>query len=441
MEENENKKEKECLFSFAKINKYFIFPFLCPLFCMICNYLIEKINNDKGLKNKECFLAIIECSTFIGGGLLYFISSLREKTDETRENAHEYIERRSSLRLIYNDSNIRPTKQIIKSFILLFIMASSVSFFDIIEVYSFDRHIFEARFYLILFIAILSHIILKIKIYNHQILSLSMALLGFILLFLPTILDISTDDISMNILTFISSIFFALFVVLIRYLTHIYFISPYLCLLFVGIVSTLITFIYFFFYSLVTYNNLSFIINSFDFSNLEIGNWIYLYLLIIIISGSILQTFSFLVIYYFSPTLYMVTDIMTPFLLWVINIVSNDEETVFNKTVNSVGYFIVLIASLIFNEIIICNFCDFNKYTKKYLEKRQNEEIVLLKQTENSQYIENDNSGNENDNDNSGNENENENENENDNNNDENENDNNNNENNNNIENHAEETD
>ena len=398
--ENENNKEKKYLFSFAKINKYFIFPFLCPIFCMICNYFIEKINNDEGLKNKECFLAIIECTTFIGGGLLYFISSLREKTEETRDNAHEYAERRTSIRLIYNDSNIKPTRQIIITFLLLFVMASSVSFFDIVEVYSFDRHIFEARFYLILFIAILSHIILKIKIYNHQLLSLSIALIGFILLFLPTIFDISKDDINMNILTFVSSIFFALFVVLIKYLTHKYFISPYLCLLFVGIVSTLITFIYFFIYSLITYNNLSFIVNSFDFSNLKIGKWVYLYIFIIVVSGSILQTFSFLVIYYFSPTLFMVTDIMTPFLLWIINIISDDEETIFNKTVNSVGYFIVLIASLIFNEIIICNFCDLNKYTKKYLEKRQKEEITLLKQTENSQYNENDNSGNDNDNNN-----------------------------------------
>ena len=398
--ENENNKEKKYLFSFAKINKYFIFPFLCPIFCMICNYFIEKINNDEGLRNKECFLAIIECTTFIGGGLLYFISSLREKTEETRDNAREYAERRTSIRLIYNDSNIKPTKQIIITFILLFVMASSVSFFDIVEVYSFDRHIFEARFYLILFIAILSHIILKIKIYNHQLLSLSIALIGFILLFLPTIFDISKDDINMNILTFVSSIFFALFVVLIKYLTHKYFISPYLCLLFVGIVSTLITFIYFFIYSLITYNNLSFIVNSFDFSNLKIGKWVYLYIFIIVVFGSILQTFSFLVIYYFSPTLFMVTDIMTPFLLWIINIISDDEETIFNKTVNSVGYFIVLIASLIFNEIIICNFCDLNKYTKKYLEKRQKEEITLLKQTENYQYNENDNSGNDNDNNN-----------------------------------------
>jgi len=93
-QENEKgkKDEKECLFSFAKINKYFIIPFLCPVFCIICNYFIEKINEDKGLINKQCFIAIMECSTFLGGGFLYFISSLREKTEETRNKAKTYAE-------------------------------------------------------------------------------------------------------------------------------------------------------------------------------------------------------------------------------------------------------------------------------------------------------------------------------------------------------------
>ena len=103
----------------------------------------------------------------------------------------------------------------------------------------------------------------------------------------------------------------------------------------------------------------------------------------------------------------MVTDSITPFFLWIIKIISNENIAMFKKIINVSGYFIVLIASLIFNEIIICNFCGFNKYTKKSLEKRQKEELILLKQTENenSQYNENDNnnSGNEYNNNNSNN--------------------------------------
>ena len=32
-------KQKKPLITFAKINKYFIIPFLTPVFCMLANYL------------------------------------------------------------------------------------------------------------------------------------------------------------------------------------------------------------------------------------------------------------------------------------------------------------------------------------------------------------------------------------------------------------------
>lgn len=403
MEENDNsqeketeKPEKEYLFSFAKINKYFIIPFLCPVFCIICNYFIERINSDKGLKNKQCLLSTLECSTLLGGGFLYFISSLREKTEKTRYKAKQYVESNNSIKLIYNDG-LKSKKRYFKIFSILFLMSSFISFFDICEVYSFDKVTFEERLYLILFISIFSNIILKIEIYNHQILSLSIALIGFLLLYIPIILEITEEDMFINILFFISSIGFALSLVLIKYLTHVYFVSPYLCLLFIGTGSTLLTLIFFFISSLISYKDLSIIKSGFDFSNLDIGKWIYTYIIVIFISGALLQTFSFLVIYYFSPTLFMVTDIMTPFLLWIIKI--NDKETFRNKLLNGLGYFIVLIASLLYNEIIICNFCGLNKYTKKCLDKRQKEELALLNRTEseNSHFSDVDQNNNNND--------------------------------------------
>ena len=48
-----------------------------------------------------------------------------------------------------------------------------------------------------------------------------------------------------------------------------------------------------------------------------------------------------------------------------------------------IGYLIVLFGSLIYNEIIICNFFGFNKNTKKGLEERLTEESIALKKTEN----------------------------------------------------------
>jgi len=45
---------------------------------------------------------------------------------------------------------------------------------------------------------------------------------------------------------------------------------------------------------------------------------------------------------------------------------------------NSIGYFLVLLSSLIYNEIIIFNFFGLNRNTKKYLEIRQREELSSI---------------------------------------------------------------
>ena len=47
-----------------------------------------------------------------------------------------------------------------------------------------------------------------------------------------------------------------------------------------------------------------------------------------------------------------------------------------------IGYLIVVFASLIYNEIIILNFCGLNKETKKFIEQRLFDDITDLKKME-----------------------------------------------------------
>ena len=138
-----------------------------------------------------------------------------------------------------------------------------------------------------------------------------------------------------------------------------------------------------------------------------------IYIFLIYFLGAILQTLSFLVIYYFSPTLLILTDIITPLLLWIIDDIIMIKEVVkTNLIFLGCGYSLTLIASLIYNEIIIFNFCGFNKYTKKYLEEKQNEEFLILRRTEmENSKVDNNENNNQNDNDN---ENDNDNDNDND---------------------------
>ena len=77
----------------------------------------------------------------------------------------------------------------------------------------------------------------------------------------------------------------------------------------------------------------------------------------------------------------MVTDIIHPIIKWIISLSQNEKDK-HNKTLeiilNSIGYFLVLFSSLIYNEIIILNFYGLNKNTKKYLEEKQREEFSSI---------------------------------------------------------------
>ena len=378
-ERDEIANKKECLFSFDRINKYYLFPFLAPIFCMLANFFLylvrNKINDKEG--NYEFILSIFINFSYIFGGSIYFISFIRTKTEETKEHAIIH-KNRNSLNLIYNEGPKKDKKII---FGILLLMSILLSIYIICNSFSFGRTVLEKRIFYLFFISIFSRYILKSKIYKHQILSLSLSFIGLIILFFPFISKIKNDDIPINICNILSAAIYSLFLVLIKYLTHKYFVSPYLCLLLVGCLSLIITLIGFIIYSLIKNNDLTYIIPKFDSIQNQLGISYYIYLSLSFLFCSLLQIFSFLVVYYFSPLLLVITDIISPMLSWVLeNIIEaeSNQDLIFK----SIGYFIELIAAFIYNEIIICNFCDFNKYTKKCIEERQNREINSLKMGE-----------------------------------------------------------
>ena len=59
-------------------------------------------------------------------------------------------------------------------------------------------------------------------------------------------------------------------------------------------------------------------------------------------------------------------------------ITNKNENATLEIVINPIGYTIVLFSALIYNEIIIFNFCGLNKNTKKYVNERMNKEIKEL---------------------------------------------------------------
>ena len=87
MEEEQKLNKKEHLFSFAKLNGYYLFPFLAPVFCCAGNIFIYFLYQKQ---NNVLFITIIIDLSYVFGGLLYFISAIRTKTEETRDKAETY---------------------------------------------------------------------------------------------------------------------------------------------------------------------------------------------------------------------------------------------------------------------------------------------------------------------------------------------------------------
>ena len=104
--------QKESLFSFTKMNKYYLFPFLVPIVCWSTKFCTDKmklgpepekviengINQD--LEHTFVFVYLfINSTSHIFGGLLYFISILKTKTEKSKlkEDLIKNIEKNNSI--------------------------------------------------------------------------------------------------------------------------------------------------------------------------------------------------------------------------------------------------------------------------------------------------------------------------------------------------------
>ena len=77
-------------------------------------------------------------------------------------------------------------------------------------------------------------------------------------------------------------------------------------------------------------------------------------------------------VYYFTPNLFVTTDILSPIFQWIIDIFIKKDKTTFDVIFKIVSFIIIILAVLIFNEMIILNFCDLSIETTKMIKERSN---------------------------------------------------------------------
>ena len=374
-----NEKLHQPLITFAKINKYFLIPFLCPVFCMMANYCIGKFDKQKIMNKAEFIVPVYVILSYVAAGTPYFISKFNQKVEGGKE-VIIYRERiPHNIKYIYNKGF---KQNLIKKYALIIFLSLLIVAFELLSSHSRGYKLFQERLYFMFLIPIFSKFILKDDIFKHQYFSLIIAILGSIFLIIPVGLKLAEEDIVPNIQKFFSAVAYSLFLVLIKYVTHTFYISPFKLNFIFGLISLGCIVIGFIIFSLVKFHDFSYFKDCLDFSEVDNKLVLSLYIIFGFIFAAILQFLTLLVIFYFSPILLMVTDIISPMLTWIVSTIEGERELP-GVVLNPIGYLIVLFSSLIYNEIIIFNFCGLSENTKKFVEIRLNEESKDLRKTEN----------------------------------------------------------
>ena len=425
---------KEKLFSFQKLNKYFLLPFFVPIVCFSTKLFSETMKTDDDRINIKdvtednthtfVFLyQIIQSICFILGGLFYFVemqyskikkpenneankevsesedtdnevpeanrSSNKKSLKSSSENdtSNEYTPGNNDESNELNESNETNEKNEkiskvnnskCKSIIIIIFIPLLWIGYNLTIAYGVGYPQLEKRIYFLFFFTLINIYIFKRQIYRHQKLALILTLIGAIPLF--TAFGLYFDSNKYNIIydigLFIGSFFYSLFLASIKYLTLNKSYSAFLLLLYQGILAFIYTLIIFSIISLTRKGDFTYITNIFhcDEYNYICISYYYKNIIGYIILDTVLQILIFWVVYFFSPELYAISDIFSPLFSLIVSCIKGREKYWLRIFLISFGYLIMIIGAFIYNEMLVCNFCRLNENTWKAIDKKATDE-------------------------------------------------------------------
>ena len=380
--------KKECPFSLNKMNKYYLLPFLVPIVCYCTKFCSDPLKNDRGkisnvndvsnenLHTYVFLYQMINSTSIIFSGLLYFISIIRRQTDN-KANIGTLSERSNSSD--YSFMAKKKPNRLLEYSIICF-MSIIITLYNVLKGYGTGHKTLEKRLYFLFFFCLINIFLFKKPFYRHQKFALAIAFVGMVMIFALFFiyLNKSNYDYIYDVLLFFGSFLYSLYLVLVKYMSENKGYSPFLLLFLIGIISTAATVIGFLILSHVRLGNINYVSNIFHCRKdifVCFGN-LYGYIIGYFLINAVLQILIFLVCYYFSPEVFAISDIISPFLSCITNIAKGKEKIVVKIVFDIIGYIIITIGSFIYNEIIVCNFWDLNKNTWKSIVKKANDDYL-----------------------------------------------------------------
>ena len=381
------------LFSLGEFSKYHIFLFLVPLFHMMSGYVQRDIIlENKKTKNEneeekqfyrkfEFSYLIITLFSKLFSGFLIIIS----KYLINKEHISYILVQTRSRRRYHLNVNANNKYKIFFYILIITTLELVVKIENNLSLTK--KNLIDIKLGFTIFVPLLSYFLLKTKYYKHHFVSIGIDLFGFIFIILALISEEEEEKhpYYIHLIHFSFSFPFSLSLILIKYLFMHYFIKPFTYLFIDGILCVILSFLYILIKYILILNDVDLfknnIINIFLIFNYADKGVILLFIFIIILTFlyHVAKTVS---LYFFSPTLFVMTDILSPVMTWIIDkiykkIRNNENLDIKVSIFKIIGYFFMIIACILFNEVIICNFWNLDYYTNKKIEERGIEDAVI----------------------------------------------------------------
>lgn len=359
-------------FEIGDIRIFLLFPFLHPIFCFIKSNLHIKINDFfptyKNLPN-----SLISCCLVHISLLIQIFPEIISRIRQKRKNLDLIQRKIEKKKFVFSDINLLNYKAI-----GLIFLSNIFSFYpDFLLSYiasATQFYFYLARFSLLFFSAIQSYFVLNMKIYSHQQISMIIMFCGtlFFILITKSYMEFGLIEFLFQI---ILNFLITLSLCINKFILEIYYISPFMILFIQGIFGIILDFLIIFILNkldTLIISDFSFFLKNVNILNLLMYSFFY----------SLTEIFILLTNFYFSPTMVLVSDYISAFAL---------ELYRDNKWYKIIGYFILLVGCFVYNEIIIINFCNLNKFTKREISRRSIKESHIQPFTEEESLSENDN--------------------------------------------------
>ena len=382
--------EKKKLFEFNNWSRYHFIALAVPIFCMLTTYLqkielkeleniyddnIENIYDDniEDINGNNIGVFLFFFNIFISKILSIIFVLLKKKlSNANSSNTLNRVETKTKRRYhMLVNNKIRKTKT--------FLLLICISILELIFKYdgylifiTNNKHYLELKIGFLLIVPFLSVFILKKKFFKHHYLAFGLCIIAFILVCSSVgCYSDNKPESSEQVRHLLFSIPLGLAFVLIKYLYVTSFLDSFSFLFYDGILCIIISIIILGIMSISEGSDF-FIRNMKEILYLFDKNVIILFIFVVICSFGYYLT-NALTIYIFNPSLMVMTDVLSPIFRWVIELIrgeEDDDNIILIVILKGIGFFIIILSAIIFNEILILHFCGFDKNIEVNLRKR-----------------------------------------------------------------------